>query len=157
MKQFVVFFILILILAGCGEQSFYTEKKEFPDGVWNINEPAEFDFEITEPDAGYFVFFDIESSPDYATSNLWLFLDIKSPSGTVQTDTVEYDMADETGKWVGKDEGDIVFTKLLYKANIRFPEKGIYQFNIRQGMRKNQLPLINSFALRIEKTNNEHN
>ena len=48
----------------------------------------------------------------------------------------------------------LYFLRLPYKQNIRFPYKGIYQFDIAQGMRTN-LEGIRDVGLRVERIKNE--
>lgn len=139
-----------LALSTCGTDSYFKQSVSFEDGKWDADERAEFVFDITQPDASYYLFFDIKSSASYKTSNLWLFVDVLSPSGTVQSDTLEYFLAEDDGKWVGEHSGEEVFTKMLYKPDVRFPEAGKYKIIAEQGMRENQTPLIQEFALRIE-------
>ena len=51
-------------------------------------------------------------------------------------DTLQYEMADTTGKYLGKGFTDIKENKLFYKEEKVFPESGKYILNIRHAMRK---------------------
>nr|BFF39475.1 hypothetical protein BACY1_12800 [Tenacibaculum mesophilum] len=80
------------------------------------------------------------------------------PDGQIIIDTLEYDMADVTGKFLGQGFTDIKENKLFYKENITFPRKGEYTFKVRQAMRKNgklegieELEGITHVGFRIEK------
>ena len=58
------------------------------------------------------------------------------PDLTKVVDTLEYEMADATGRFLGSGFSDRKENKLFYKENVRFKESGIYLFQIRQAMRK---------------------
>jgi gliding motility-associated lipoprotein GldH len=73
------------------------------------------------------------------------------PNGKFSTDTLECILADEKGKWLGKGLGDIYDNQIPFKRNVRFPQAGTYVFEIQQGMRSDNIPLIMDVGLRIEK------
>ena len=60
-------------------------------------------------------------------------------------------LADEKGKWIGSGMGDLYDNQIPFKKNVRFPLAGIYSFEIQQGMRMENVPLIMDVGLRIEK------
>jgi gliding motility-associated lipoprotein GldH len=81
------------------------------------------------------------------------------PNGKVISDTLEYEMAYPNGDWMGVGFGEIKESKLWYKSGVKFPEEGVYQFKIRQGMRKSgnvdgvqTLEGITDVGFRIEKS-----
>ena len=51
------------------------------------------------------------------------------------------------GKW----NGDIYDNQIPFKRNVKFPAAGKYMFEIQQGMRIDNIPLIMDVGLRIEK------
>ena len=74
-----------------------------------------------------------------------------SPDGRSLTDTLEYDLADEKGRWYGKGSGDVHELRLPWRSNVYFPLKGEYVFRIQHGMRSTDLRGVYDFGLRIEK------
>jgi len=84
------------------------------------------------------------------TNNLWLFISTESPAGNLQSDTMMYFVADQSGKWYGEKKGSVINNKFLYKPIIKFPEEGEYTFIIRHGMRNKDLPLIESITITAE-------
>ena len=66
-------------------------------------------------------------------------------------DTLEYNLADEYGKWLGTGSGAIKELQVSYKQAIHFPDSGVYQVRIRQGMRDSVLTGINNVGVRVEK------
>jgi gliding motility-associated lipoprotein GldH len=98
------------------------------------------------------IIFTIRTGSSYPFRNIYLFVKTKSPDGKFITDTLEYYLADEKGKWFGKGFGEIHELNLPYKSNVYFPIKGTYQFDIQHGMRVEDLNGVYDFGLRIEKT-----
>jgi gliding motility-associated lipoprotein GldH len=59
------------------------------------------------------------------------------PNGIHIVDTLEYEMTDKLGNFLGSGFTDIKENKLFYKENVQFSEKGNYIFQVEQAMRKN--------------------
>ena len=73
-------------------------------------------------------------------------------------DTLQYEMADKTGQFLGTGISEIKHNKLFLKENSAFPLSGKYKLSIWQAMRKNgsvsgikELHGITDVGLRIEK------
>ena len=60
-------------------------------------------------------------------------------------------LADERGKWLGDGLGDIWDNRILFKQNFRFPQAGIYKFDLQQAMRIPILPQVMDAGVRIER------
>ena len=83
------------------------------------------------------MFINIRNNKDYPFSNLYLITELNFPNGDKIIDTLQYEMSDKTGHFLGKGFTDIKENKLFYKEKKCFLESGKYLFNIRQAMRKN--------------------
>lgn len=59
------------------------------------------------------------------------------PHGKTIKDTLEYKMADPSGKLLGTGLTDIKENKLWYKEQVVFKEKGAYLVKIQHAMREN--------------------
>ena len=84
------------------------------------------------------------------------------PHGKTITDTLEYRMADPTGKFLGTGLTDVKENKLWYKEGVIFNEEGTYDVKIQQAMRENgkvngviDLEGITDVGFRVEKINNK--
>lgn len=80
-----------------------------------------------------------------------------APNQFVTIDTLQYEMTDKTGKWLGKGFTDLKENKLFFKENYRFKNKGNYHIKIIHAMRKNketegieELEGISTVGFRIE-------
>ena len=58
------------------------------------------------------------------------------PNGLSVIDTLEYEMADLHGDWLGSGLTDIKENKLFYRESFVFPNSGKYKVQIQQAMRK---------------------
>ena len=125
-----------------------------PDKEWTLENVALFTPEITDTISTNNVFFIIRTGSSYPFRNIYLFLSTTAPTGKTITDTLQYMLADDKGKWYGKGIGDIHELILPFKSSVYFPSKGIYSFKIRHGMRSEMLQGVYDLGLKIEKTKN---
>ena len=77
-----------------------------------------------------------------------------------QIDTLEYEMADSKGKWLGSGIWDLKESKLVYKKALAFPDTLTQTIRIQQATRKSGsvkgdslLPGIATVGIIIEKSN----
>lgn len=151
--------LILIILAGaqaCDKNLFFEVNKEIPDQQWSMNQEIQFLPNITDTNTVFNIFLNIRNTGNYPNSNLYLFVTTTAPSGQWIKDTVNIQLADQKGKWLGSGIGDIFFSRKLFKKNVRFPATGVYKFSIRQGMRMDELKGIRDVGLRIEKVEMKH-
>lgn len=152
-----VFFLFLsslsLLLISCNSNVIYTGSAEFKDNRWQLMETPVFEVPINDTINSNNLFFTIRTGSDYPFRNIFLFVTATSPDGKILTDTLQYYLADDSGKWYGKGFGNIHELKLPYKSNVFFPAGGEYLFKIQHGMRTEELSGIYDIGLRIEKLN----
>lgn len=141
----------MLLLLSCNSNVIYTDSFVLAEKTWRLLDIPAFKIPITDTLNSNNVFFTIRTGSSYPFRNIYLFVTTMSPDGKSITDTLQYNLADEKGKWYGKGFGDIHELKLPYKSNVYFPLKGTYQFKIQHGMRIEDLTGVYDFGLRIEK------
>ena len=120
--------------------------------VWNSNEVLHFNVNISDTTTSHNVYIAVRNTGEYAYSNLYLFVTAHSPNGTRMLDTLEITLADERGKWLGKGSASVFTLYYSYRYNIRFPIRGIYQFDLEQAMWIKDMKHISHVGMRIEKT-----
>lgn len=130
----------------------FTDSKVLSQETWKLMDVLPFPVPIIDTLTSNNVFFTIRTGSSFPFRNIFLFVTTTSPDGKTITDTLQYNLADEKGKWFGKGFGDIHELNLTYKSNVYFPVKGIYQFNIQHGMRIKDLKGVYDIGLRVEKT-----
>lgn len=143
--------LLMLGLFSCNDNLIYTDVAEMPDSEWNLFNNPDFSFPVSDTTKSSDIFFTIRTGSQYPYRNIFLFITTKAPDGKSVTDTLEYEIADEKGRWFGKGFGDINELKLPYRQNVFFPMKGTYHVIIRHGMRTEDLKGVYDIGLSVEK------
>lgn len=137
-------------MSSCRSKVVYSDSSKMPSEIWKLMDISDFRVPVTDTLNSNKVYFTIRTGSSYPFRNIYLFVTTISPLGKSITDTLQYNLADEKGKWYGKGFGDIHELNLPYKTNVYFPVKGTYQFKIQHGMRAEDLKGVYDFGLRIE-------
>ena len=87
---------------------------------------------------------------DYRYSNMFVLLKRSGPKLKAVT-RFEIKLANPDGQWLGQGSGNLYSYQVPLITNFKFPEKGIYQFEIEQDMRDNPLREVSDAGLRVEK------
>ena len=143
--------IMMLLLVSCNGSLIYTDVAEMPDSAWNLFNNPDFSFPVNDTTKNTNIFFTIRTGSRYPYRNIFLFVTTKAPDGKSITDTLEYEIADEKGNWLGKGFGDIHELKLPFRQNVYFPRKGTNHLIIRHGMRTEDLKGVYDIGLTVEK------
>lgn len=145
-----VLIIAALFLLSCDSNKFFEEYQSIPERNWKQFDIVEFEVTSTDTIARYNCFIELRNTESYKYRNLFVFLDIVSPSGQQQRDTLECLLADINGKWYGNTAGNLIDNKVWFKTDYQFTELGKYSFQFQQAMREDPLQEISDFGLRIE-------
>jgi gliding motility-associated lipoprotein GldH len=129
----------------------FTDSVAMKDKTWQLMNTPVFSVTISDTLNSSNIFFTLRTGSDYPFRNIFFFVTATSPEGRNITDTLQYYLADDKGKWYGKGIGDIHELSLPYKSNVFFPLKGEYVFKIQHGMRTEDLMGVYDIGLRIEK------
>lgn len=132
--------LLVCVLClcfACSNNIEFTEYKTLSNSTWNINEKLTFNFQVSDTISPKNLFINIRNNQEYEYSNLYVITELVFPNNTQIVDTLQYEMADETGRFLGSGSSSIKENKLFYKENKVFPNTGSYTFSIKQAMRKN--------------------
>jgi gliding motility-associated lipoprotein GldH len=148
--SFLLCAVISLILIACHGSNIFTDSVSMPEHQWTLENPAVFTPVIRDTLNSTNIFFNIRTGSSYPYRNIFIFVSTTSPTGKTITDTLQYMLADEKGKWFGKGTGDIHELRLPFKTGVYFPVKGIYTFSICHGMRSETLNGVYDFGLRIE-------
>jgi gliding motility-associated lipoprotein GldH len=143
--------ICVVIFASCDRNRVFDAYVPVPDKGWSKDSMAYFVVDVPSIEQSMNLYINIRNTPQYTNSNLWLFIDVKSPSGKLERDTIECILADVQGKWLGKGWGSLYHLKAPYMRSVKFAEHGKYEFKISHGMRSPELKGIQDIGLRVEK------
>ena len=147
-----IFLLLcVLFFTSCDSARIFEQNQEIPESGWAQTNVIKFDVEIKDPATAAHFYVNVRNADGYPYSNVFLFIKTVFPNGKFSSDTLECVLADENGKWLGTGVGDLYDNQIPFKRNVRFPQAGTYRFEIEQGMRMENVPLILDVGLRIEK------
>lgn len=150
--QITLLALPLLLLFSCDTHRVFEQNVTIPSEGWDVKNKIKLEVEITDTIQPTNFYVNVRNADGYPYSNLFLFIKTVFPTGEQSNDTLECVLADEKGKWLGRGVGDIYDNQIPFKRNVLFPKKGIYKFEIEQGMRTDVVPLIMDIGLRIEKT-----
>jgi gliding motility-associated lipoprotein GldH len=122
---------------SCNDEVEFTKYKSIQNASWEANKNISFEFTVVDTISAKDLFINIRNNKEYSFSNLYLITALNFPDGTKVIDTLQYEMADNLGQFLGKGFTDIKENKLFYKEEKVFPVSGKYVFNVRYAMRKN--------------------
>jgi gliding motility-associated lipoprotein GldH len=151
-KSGILFFgiCFFLIFLSCDKEKVFEEIVTIPSDGWAAGQVIKFDIPVNDITKAYDIILHFRNSGSFEYSNVWLFIETKSPKGNSLRDTFEIKLADNTGKWLGEGIGDVNNMFVPYKKNILFPVRGIYQLTVNQAMRDTTLEHVLDFGLRLQ-------
>lgn len=131
-----IFLIPLVLMISCADKIEFTKFISVQDASWEANKNVSFEFDVLDTIAAKNLFIHIRNNNAYRFSNLYIITALHFPNGNKIIDTLQYEMADARGKYLGKGFTEIKENKLFYKEEKVFPMTGKYMLNIRHAMRK---------------------
>ena len=160
-NRVVLFFLMVFsVSVSCDSNRVFDEYKAVPN-KWHKDSIVS--FKINPPDStnAYNLFVNLRNTNAYKFNNLFLIVEMVFPHGKTIKDTLEYKMAEPSGKLLGTGYTDVKENKLWYKERVTFEETGEYTVNIQHAMRENgkvngvvELEGVTDVGFRIENSNN---
>lgn len=154
-KKSVIIFLSLTILSAvyysCNPNTVFNQNVILPADGWFKNNAVAFNVTILDTLDTYEFGLNVRNSVNYRYSNLYIFLITEFPNGNISRDTIELNLADDEGKWLGKGWGDIKESNIVLKTGLAFPLNGNYRFLVQQAMRVDTLKGINDIGLSIIK------
>ena len=150
MNRLLSFILCCILLPACVNKNTYTDFHSFKNGEWDKDSICHFEVNISDTINPHQIFIETRNSNLYPYQNIWLFIELKTPSGNIRNDTIGFDLADDFGKWLGKGI-NIYKLERPYEESFIFRQSGIYTFSIRQGMRDKVLKGITEIGVKVTK------
>ena len=144
--------LTVLVTVACNGDVVYERNERIPGNEWSRYHIPVFEVEITDTLNAHNLLINLRNTGEYPRSNLFLFISATSPRGAFTRDTLELVLAEPSGRWKGRGFGSVWQNRFFYRQNVRFPERGIYTFEVEQAMRIDDLPGILDVGLRIERS-----
>jgi gliding motility-associated lipoprotein GldH len=136
----------------------FEQYKNIADSEWHKDSIVNFQINLLDTLGKNNVYVSLRNNKDYEFSNLFLIVGIKFPNNYQIVDTLEYEMTNAEGKFLGDGFTDLKENQLEYKTNVNFPTTGNYTISVQHAMRKsgeengiNFLEGITDVGLQIEK------
>ena len=154
---FLTFSLALLLLGSCTGRIVYSEYRSLPLKGWEADSVLRYNFCITDTLTPYDIIISVRHTQHYRYQNMWLFVTAAdSPtvadSISMVTDTIEFFLADERGRWLGNGYGNTREMPVLYGRQTVFPHSGDYSILIQQAMRDTCLRGISDVGVIIEKS-----
>jgi gliding motility-associated lipoprotein GldH len=153
MKFIKIIFFTALIgfsISSCDPNMVYDQYHSTENENWSWPEVRKFEVDMQDSTGLFNLFINIRHTKEYPKSNLYVFIKIEAPNGSVLKDTVDIQLANDSGKWFGHGFGNILMHRLKYREAVKFPQKGLYTISLEQAMRLEEVP-VTDVGIRIEK------
>jgi gliding motility-associated lipoprotein GldH len=153
------FFYLSFVLFSCTNNQSITEYKTFFSG-WEVKDKAKFMISSFSEEATNLIIH-IRNDNRYRFSNIFLIATIEIKGQVISRDTLEYEMADPSGKWLGSGFAEVKESKLWWKEGFIIPKGDNINAIIEHAVRANgseegigNLEGIIGVGLSVEKVKN---
>lgn len=137
MRNVFIVLFCTLSFSSCEQGLVKSDYQATDNGIWAKDNTIEFSFSELDSLAQYNMFINLRNDDTFPYNNLFLIAELTGPDGSVEKDTLEYQMANPDGSWLGRGYGSLKENKLWYKENIVFSSSGVYTLKVSHAMRKN--------------------
>ncbi|MDO7172206.1 gliding motility lipoprotein GldH [Mariniflexile sp. AS56] len=135
-NKVLLFLLISFVFTSCDPNRVFDEYQSVPN-KWHKDSVVRFSVKVPDSTKAYNLFVNLRNTNAYKYNNLFLIVEMAFPHGKTIKDTLEYKMADPSGKLLGTGLTDIKENKLWYKEGVVFKEKGEYVVKIQHAMREN--------------------
>lgn len=151
--QIIILFFLGLFTVGlqsCDQNRFFEQNIEIDAEKWAYQDSKKFIVEMNDTISSFNFYINLRNTNDYPFSNLYVFIETVFPDSVMAVDTIELQLADIEGRWLGTGNGKYKYNNFILRKAMRFVQKGNYVFGIKHGMREDTLYGISDVGIRLE-------
>lgn len=142
------FYLLLLaamtLFSSCRSDVVYSRFYSIPSAKWHQDSVLRFDFDIVDSEPTYQILVYVRHNERYPYQNMWLFL-----SDSVRSDTIEFYMADDRGRWLGDRHNGYIEMPVLFESEKHFSAPGLYSLSVQQAMRDSILKGITDVGIEV--------
>jgi len=151
---FIIFIVSsVIVFQSCNDRNYiFSGQNVFTEGIWNEQDSASFDVNITDTMQLYNLGLMLNHSKNYPAQNIYLKINTTFPDGQYFSQQVNIDFANKAGKWFGDCSGDNCEVEAFIQQGAYFNQSGNYRFTIKQFTREVNLENINSLEFFVEDT-----
>lgn len=143
-----IFFVVIASFISCGTDLRYNEFRTLSPKGWTASTNCVFEVEMAEKGQSYNVNINVRHAGNYPYQDLCLLVDRISPDNSQVKDTLVYNLADTTGKWIGTGSGSVYLLSIPYQS-LEVDMPGTYIYKIRHAMSDEYLKGVYAIGLSI--------
>ena len=125
-KRLILILGILVAFVSCDSNSVFDQYISLKKNSWLLTDSLDFKVTINDTISRNNVYINIRNNREYQFSNLYLITRFDFPNGKKIVDTLQYEMTDKNGKFLGKGISEIKHSKLILKENIIFPISGQY-------------------------------
>lgn len=149
-KNKLILLLSLILLTACDSNTMYHSFLHVSKEGWKKSDTLTFKAPITDSLATYRISVEVRNRIDYPYRNLYLFISHNTQDSTAfVTDTIQYSLADESGKWLGTGVGSLYQSACSY-TYIAPRRSGNIVFKVSHGMQDNVLIGINDIGIEIK-------
>ena len=143
--------LLLLLSFSCNQDLAYHKFSTIDGFVWEKDKSYNFTFALENTSIPYDIDIHLRNNHSYPYRNLWVICNTTFPSGIFLRDTLNFIVADQSGKWSG-DGISLFHNAISFRKEYHFLEKGNYTISIRQAMTDQSLEGIQEIGISVKKT-----
>ena len=131
--KFKIYILFSLVIFSCDSNVEFL-KYNSVNGVWHKDSLQEFSFELNETNE-YNTFVNLRINEEYKFRNVFLIITLKDSLKMLLRDTLQFELADKSGKFIGKKRINLVDNNLLHKKQLKLEGNKKYFLSIEHAMR----------------------
>ena len=131
--KFKIYILFSLVIFSC-ESNVEFLKYNSVNGAWHKDSLQEFSFELNETNE-YNTFVNLRINEEYKFRNVFLIITLKDSLKMLLRDTLQFELADKSGKFIGKKRINLVDNNLLHKKQLKLEGNKKYFLSIEHAMR----------------------
>lgn len=113
---------------------------------WHMDSVARFTYTIDDSVSDYRILLRVRHLENYPYQNMWLFV-----NDGMQTDTIEFYLADDRGRWLGNSHHGFYDMPVLYEESKHYPDTGAYTLEVSHAMRDTLLRGVTHIGVEVRK------
>lgn len=147
----MIFTFLGFAFVSCDSNRYFEQNENILNNTWLYDDAKVFEVKIDDSLQTFNFYINVRNTVDYEFANLYFFIQTELPDGAFAQDTVECQLADYQGKWLGDGRGEFRDNSFILRQNMRFQQSGKYRFLLKHGMRRDSLKGIADVGIRLER------
>jgi len=141
-----VVLLSLAFLISCESAPTFEKSYVFENKEWKQDVKPSFTVDIKDASKDYDFVLTLRTTTEYKYSNLWVYMNTKTPNGEKAREPFEIKITNPDGSWIGKKTGTIVENSLNFKRR-KLPLKGKYTFILEQGITESKIDQVLDIGL----------